>query len=92
MAGDDVKWIDERADLRTANISGIGGHEITDLKIGTVAGVLQTVHHGPIVGIFHQYAYHGKGKTIHSVGQFEAYKIKYMTRVNALVAYNKLIC
>ena len=76
MAGDNVKWIDEKVDLRTANISGIGGHEITDLKIGTVAGVLQTVHHGPIVGIFHQYAYHGKGKTIHSVGQFESYKNK----------------
>jgi hypothetical protein len=25
--------------------------------------------HGPIIGIFHQYAHHGTGKTIHSVSQ-----------------------
>ena len=30
--------------------------------------------HGPAIGIFHQYAYTGKGKTIHSSGQLEWYK------------------
>ena len=40
----------------------------------TVAGVLQTTT-GPIIGIFHNYAHHGKGHTIHSPLQMEAFGV-----------------
>jgi hypothetical protein len=33
-------------------------------------------HKGPAIGIFRQYAYHGHKCSIHSSGQFEAYKNK----------------
>ena len=47
---------------------------MNDLPIGTCAGVVQT-HIGPVILIMHQYAYLGKGKTIHSPGQMEHYGI-----------------
>ena len=31
-------------------------------------GLIQT-QHGPVIGVFHQYAHQGTGKTIHSVSQ-----------------------
>ena len=47
-------------------------HNIQELPIVTVAGVVVS-HLGPICLIMHQYAYHGKGKTIHSCVQVEDY-------------------
>lgn len=73
MAGSDVKWVKECGSGRSACVKGIGGHEIKNLPIGTVAGVLKT-QLGPVVGIFHQYAYHGKGRTVHSCGQIEHFR------------------
>ena len=51
-------------------MSGINNHTICDLTIATVAGVVES-HLGPICLIMHQYAYHGKGKTIHPCVQIE---------------------
>ena len=36
--------------------------------------VLSTTQKGEVIAIMHQYAYVGKGKTIHSCGQMEAHK------------------
>ena len=58
-----------------ADVAGIEDHTITNLRIGTVAGLIQT-QRGPIIGIMHQYAIYGKGKSIHSSPQLEHYGIK----------------
>ena len=46
---------------------------MNDLEIVTAAGVVAT-NKGPRVVIMHQYAYLGKGKTIHSCAQLENFK------------------
>ena len=68
LAGQDVRLIETT--LRMADVSGINNHTLQGLQIATVAGVVQS-HLGPICVIMHQYAYHGKGKTIHSSVQIE---------------------
>jgi hypothetical protein len=73
IAGNDVRIIDKSP--RTVNVQGIDNHQVTDLAIGTVGGVINT-QHGPVIAIFHQYAILGKGHSIHSPAQLEAYKVK----------------
>ena len=68
LAGQDVRVIETTT--RFADVSGINDHTIEGLPIATVAGVVST-HLGPVCLIMHQYAYHGKGKTIHSCVQVE---------------------
>ena len=58
---------------RYATVNGIDGHTVQDLPICTVAAQVKS-NKGPIILIMHQYAYLGKGKTIHSSGQIEYYK------------------
>ena len=47
------------------DITGIDDHELQDVHIGTVGGALDT-NHGDVIGIFHQCAVLGQGRTIHS--------------------------
>ena len=70
LAGSDVRVIETTQ--RHADVSGINDHTISGLPIVTAAGVVQS-HLGPICLIMHQYAYHGKGKTIHSSIQIEQF-------------------
>ena len=51
------------------SLSGVGNSEIHDLHLGTVAAKVNTKSHGPIIAIFHQYAFYGIGKTIHCPNQ-----------------------
>ena len=55
---------------RKINIVGIDDHELTGLNVVTAAALLDT-QQGPIIGIFHEYAHLGKGKSIHASGQME---------------------
>ncbi len=73
VAGADVRVISPNDDGRTVHVNGIDDHQITDLPIATYGGVVQS-QRGEVIVILHQYAYHGKGKTIHSSGQLEWYK------------------
>ena len=57
------------------NIVAIGDHELTGLNIVTVATLLDT-QKGPIIGVFHEYAHLGKGKSIHASGQLEWFNCK----------------
>ena len=57
------------------NIVGIDDHELTGLNVVTAADLLDT-QKGPIIGIFHEYAHFGKGKSIHATGQMEWFKCK----------------
>jgi hypothetical protein len=71
VAGEDVRVIHKYH--RTVDIQGIDNHQVNDIHIGTVGGVVQT-HHGPVIAIMNQYALLGKGYTIHSPAQIEWYK------------------
>ena len=55
---------------RKINIVGIDDHELTGLNVVPAAVLLDT-QKGPIIGIFHEYAHLGKGKSIHASGQME---------------------
>ena len=55
---------------RKINIVGIDDHELTGLNVVTAAAFLDT-QKGPIIGVFHEYAHLGKGRSIHAAGQME---------------------
>ena len=60
---------------RAVNVQGISKHQVTDLKIVSAGGVVQT-QKGPVIAIFNQYAHIGTGKTIHSSIQLEEFGLK----------------
>jgi hypothetical protein len=68
VAGSDTRLIDKS--LCSVHIQGIDDHMIKDVPIGTVGTVVNT-QRGEVIAIMHQYAYTGKGGTIHSSGQLE---------------------
>jgi hypothetical protein len=68
VAGSDTRLIDKS--LRSVHIQGINNHMIKDVLISTVGAVVNT-QRGEVIAIMHQYAYTGKGGTIHSSGQLE---------------------
>ena len=58
---------------RDVNIQGIDIHGINSVQMFTV-GTLDHSQTGPVIIIFHQYEYHGKGETIHSSVHIEWYE------------------
>jgi hypothetical protein len=68
VAGSDTQLIDKS--LRSDHIQGINDHMIKDVPIGTVGAVVNT-QRGEVIAIMNQYAYTGKGGTIHSSSQLE---------------------
>ena len=70
VAGADVHVI--KMTHRAVNVQGVSDHQVTDLKIVTAGGIVQT-QHGPVIAIFHQYAHLGTGKTIYSGFQLEEF-------------------
>ena len=71
LAGSDMRDIHKTH--RKINIPGIDNHEVTRLDVVTVATLLNTSQ-GKVIGIFNEYAYLGKGSSIHSSGQLEWFK------------------
>ena len=71
LAGSDMRVIHKTH--RKINIQGIDNHEVTGLDVVTAATLLNTSH-GKVIGIFNEYAYLGKGSSIHSSGQLEWFK------------------
>ena len=67
LAGSDVRVIHPHANPRLVDVSSIDSHQVTDLPILTVGGIVPS-QQGNIIAIMHQYAYLGEGKTIHSSG------------------------
>ena len=57
---------------RSITIWGIGNHSLNNLQMCDAASMLES-NKGTVIGLFHQYAYRGKGRTIHSCGQIEHY-------------------
>jgi hypothetical protein len=73
VSGEDVLVLE--TSLNNANIDGLpGSQSLQGLPLCMVAGLIQT-QHGPIIGIFHQYAHSGKGHTVHSVNQMKHFGI-----------------
>ena len=70
-AGSDMRVIHKTH--RKINIQGIDNHDVTGLDVVTAATLLNTCQ-GKVIGIFHEYAYLGKGSSIHSSGQLEWFK------------------
>ena len=71
IAGSDVRVLFKTN--RAVDIRGIDNHQLTDISIGTVGGVVDT-HKGPVIAIMHQYALIGKGHSIHAPCQIEHFK------------------
>ena len=68
LAGSDVRILERTG--RTVSVTGIDNHELPGLDIVTCAALLHT-NHGKVVLIMHEYAYYGRGNTIHSPGKIE---------------------
>ena len=68
LAGSDVRILERTG--RTVSVTGIDNHELPGLDIVTCAALLHT-NHGKVVLIMHEYAYYGRGNTIHSPDQIE---------------------
>lgn len=60
------------SDTQKVDVHGINDTKCSDLPVGTGAGKIMTTN-GPIIGYFHQYAWHGKGKSIHAPLQMEVF-------------------
>ncbi|GAX13599.1 hypothetical protein FisN_14Lh370 [Fistulifera solaris] len=72
VAGDDVRLI-SRSPHHTVDIQGIDNHMMNSVPIATVGGVIDT-QLGPRIAIFHNYAYIGRGSSIHSSAQLESFR------------------
>lgn len=57
----------------TVNVQGIDNHQLNNIPLVT-AGDVVTSNKGKVITIVYQYAYMGKGKSIHSSGQLEWFK------------------
>ena len=68
LAGSDVRVLDTSP--RQCTVIGINNHEIPGLDIVQCAALVNT-NHGNVNLIMNEYAYYGKGHTIHSSGQIE---------------------
>ena len=68
LAGADMRVI--HTTPRKINIVGIDDHDLTGLNVVTAAALLDT-QKGPIIGVFHEYAHLGKGRSIHAAGRME---------------------
>ena len=71
LAGSDVRILSKS--LRKCTVTGIDQHQINGLDIVQCAALAYT-NHGYVNLIMNEYAYCGKGHTIHSAGQIEWHK------------------
>ncbi len=71
VGGEDVRLL-HYVPGRVVNIQGIDNHQLDSIRIGTVGGVVNS-NQGPLVLIFHQYTYTGRGVSIHSAIQMERF-------------------
>jgi hypothetical protein len=71
IAGSDVCVISKT--LHSVDIQGIDNHQIQNIPIVTAGGVVHS-QRGPVIAILNQYAYVGRGRSIHSSCQLEWYK------------------
>ena len=68
LAGADVCVLERTG--RKVSVTSIDDHELPGLDIVTCIGLIQT-NHGKVNMLMHEYAYYGRGNTIHSPCQIE---------------------
>ena len=68
LAGADIHVLDRTG--REVSVTGIDDHELPGLDIITCVVLIQT-NHGKVNMLMHEYAYYGRGNTIHSCCQIE---------------------
>ena len=90
LLGSDARVIGYLDPDRTADVSGLADHTVSDLRIGTAAAVVQT-QRGMVCIIMHQYAIYGKGKTIHSCGQWENFGVQVEDRSRTVGGRQRII-
>ena len=73
LASSDVRVLSTSS--RKCTVTGIDQHQINGLDIVQCAALVKT-NHGYVNLITNEYAYYGKGHTIHSSGQIEWHKNK----------------
>ena len=71
LAGSDVRILSMSS--RKCTVTGIDQHQINGLDIVQCAALVNT-NHGYANLIMNEYAYYGKGHTVHSSGQIELYE------------------
>ena len=71
LAGSDVRILSQSS--RKCTVTGINQHQINGLDIVQCAALVNT-NHGYVYLTMNEYAYYGKGHTIHSSGQIEWHK------------------
>ena len=76
LAGSDVRSLSKSS--RKCTVTGIDKHQINGLDVVQCAALVKT-NHGYVNLIMNEYAYYGKGHTIHSSGQIEWNKTRLMT-------------
>ncbi len=74
VRGDDMRMLNHCASGRTVDIEGLDYHRVGHKRVGTAAGLAHS-NQGDVILIFHQYADHGKGPSIHSSIQMEAHGV-----------------
>ena len=79
LAGADMRVI--HTTPRKINIIGIDDHELTGLNVVAATALLDT-QKGPIIGVFHEYAHLGKGRSIRAAGQMEWFNCQVDDRSN----------
>jgi hypothetical protein len=72
IAGNEMRIIKKYDNGRTVDIEGIDRHRMCRIPLGAAGAVVRT-QRGPAIAIVHNYALISTGKTIHSVGQMEAF-------------------
>ena len=60
---------------RKINFVGVDDHELNGLDVVTAAALFDT-QKGPVIGIFHEYAHLGKGRSIYAAGKMEWFNCK----------------
>ncbi len=72
IGGSDV-WIIYKTPHHSVDVQGINNHQMIDIPIATVGGVINTQCR-EVIAIMHQYAYTGLDTSIHSSAQLNWYK------------------
>ena len=73
LGGADIRILQKT--YRKINIEGIDDHELTGLDDVTAVALFDT-QKGAVIGIFHEYAHLGKGRSTHAAGQMEWFNCK----------------
>jgi hypothetical protein len=70
IGGTDVRKLHNITNTVVDITQGIKNHQVRDIPLAVVAGVVRT-NHGPIISIFNIYAYIGQGHSNHSSPQLK---------------------